>query len=535
MGGRGDVLRHCWHNGRLRRALTAYLLFSVNEWASWIAMLVWAYAVDGVRGASVIAVAQLVPTALLASPAAAWLGRLPAPRALRLGYAAQAVTTAAAGAAVLLEAPFALVCVLAAASTVAICLTRPVHNTLLPEISDTTSELTAGNAGSGSAEAAGILIGPLISGLLTAWWAPGGVLVVMGVGSALSWWCAAGLGAGIPRVGHAAEDGASSSLQAVLRDPAARLLSGLVAAEYVLLGMLDILLVVLALDLLDMSDAGPGLLNSAIGVGGVVGALFTVVLIGARRLAPAVLGGAVAAGLSVALTGLATSAAVAVALITMAGAGKVFFDIALRTFVQRLLPDRLLTAVFGLQESVMMAGIALGSATAPLLVIGPGPVAAFVVAGTFLPVVAVAGSWTLRRLDASTTVPEDVLALLQAVPIFSPLAPRVVERLAVFSGRESHPAGVTVAAEGEVGDLFYVLVSGEVMVTHAAEEIRRLGAGDWFGEIALLRADAHRTATVTAVTPVELVTVDRDTFLTALAGTPRSRTIADTYARDHYR
>jgi hypothetical protein len=57
--------------------------------------------------------------------------------------------------------------------------------------------------------------------------------------------------------------------------------------------------------------------------------------------------------------------------------------------------------------------------------------------------VAVAGWWTLRRLDASTTVPEDIRALLQAVPIFAPLAPRVVERLALFSGRESHPAGVT--------------------------------------------------------------------------------------------
>jgi CRP-like cAMP-binding protein len=92
-----------------------------------------------------------------------------------------------------------------------------------------------------------------------------------------------------------------------------------------------------------------------------------------------------------------------------------------------------------------------------------------------------------------------------------------------------------VVSEGEVGDLFYVLESGEVVVTHGPEEIRRLSAGGWFGELALLRADAHRTATVTTVGPVELVTVDRDTFLTALVATPRSRTIADAYARDHYR
>ncbi len=89
--------------------------------------------------------------------------------------------------------------------------------------------------------------------------------------------------------------------------------------------------------------------------------------------------------------------------------------------------------------------------------------------------------------------------------------------------------------EGEIGDLFYVIVSGEVSVTHGPDEIRRLGTGDWFGELALLHADAQRTATVTAVGPVELLTVDRMTFLTALAGTPRSVTVADDYARSHYR
>src|SRR5215207_419044 len=95
VGGRGEALRRCWSNRRLRRALTAYLLFNVNEWAGWIALLVWAYAVHGVGGASFIAVVQLVPAALVASVAAGWLGRLPATRALLVGYAAQTMTTGA--------------------------------------------------------------------------------------------------------------------------------------------------------------------------------------------------------------------------------------------------------------------------------------------------------------------------------------------------------------------------------------------------------------------------------------------------------
>jgi hypothetical protein len=531
---RGSALRRCWDNPRLRRTLAAYLLFNIAEWASWIALLVWAYDRDGVRGASAIALCQLVPAALVAPVAAVRLARLPAARALQLGYAAQAVTGLFLAAALLAGGSFGLVAALAALSSSAVTLTRPVHNALLPAISDTTSELTAGNAGSGSVEAAATLLGPLSSGAIAGLWAPGGVVLVMAVGSLVSTVLAATLGPAAAR-GAAAASGGASPLRAVLRDPAARFLSAMVAAEYVLVGMMDILLVVLALDQLDMAASGPGLLNSAIGVGGLVGASLTVVLIGARRLAPYLVLGAVVAGLPVALAGVSGTVWLAMALIALCGAGKLFFDVASRTFVQRLLPDRLLTAVFGLQESTMMAGLALGSLAAPLLVSGPGPTTAFVVAGLFLPVVALAGWWTLRRLDASATVPEDTLALLRSVPMLEVLAPRVVERLAVFARHETVLDGVAVVSEGEAGDLFYVVESGRVVVSRGSDRIRTLGPGGWFGELALLRADEMRTATVRADGPVELVTVDRQTFLTALAGVPTSRTIADEHARDHYR
>ena len=111
----------------------------------------------------------------------------------------------------------------------------------------------------------------------------------------------------------------------------------------------------------------------------------------------------------------------------------------------------------------------------------------------------------MGRLDAKTVIPADRLALLRGVPMFELVAPRVLERLALFSATEHRPDGDAVTVEGEVGDLFYVIVSGEVVVTHGPEEIRRLGPGDWFGELALLRTDAHRTATVTAAGPVDLL------------------------------
>ena len=88
---RSDVMLRALRNGRLLRVQAAYLIYNIVEWASWIAILVWAYDAGGVRAASALAVVQLVPAALLASPAATWLDRLTRARALTLGYAIQAL------------------------------------------------------------------------------------------------------------------------------------------------------------------------------------------------------------------------------------------------------------------------------------------------------------------------------------------------------------------------------------------------------------------------------------------------------------
>ena len=178
--GRGAVVRQALRNPALRRVLAAYLLFNVTEWATWIALLVWGYGVGGVRGSAGIALVQLVPSALLAAPAAALLGRLARGRALALGYAAQTIGFLALGAALVTHAPVAVVGVTAAASAITVTLTRPTHNALLPEISRTTGDLTAGNAVSGSLEALATFLGPLASGLVLAVWGAGGVLLVMG-------------------------------------------------------------------------------------------------------------------------------------------------------------------------------------------------------------------------------------------------------------------------------------------------------------------------------------------------------------------
>ena len=539
--GRLTVLREALGSSRLRRVLLAYFVFNVAEWANWIALLVWAFDRDGVRGASAIALVQLVPAALLAPVAAQALTRLTTGRALWVGYVAQAVTQLALGLALLVGAPYAVVAGAAALYAVAMTLTRPAHNTVVPELCETTGELTASNAAAGMAESAANVVGPLVSGLVVAVWAPGGLVVVMGLATVAA---VLGVSSGLGRTsgGDTADDAsdppapapARAGIRDVLADPSARVLTLMVAAEYVLVGMMDILLVVLALEVLDLSDAGPGMLNSALGVGGLIGAAFTFTLIGRQRLGPALLLGALGAGLAFAASGLLSLTVPVLVLLAVSGAGKLFFDVTCRTFVQRLLPDRLLTAVFGLTEAFMMAGLAVGSVAAPLLVHLVGARTAFLVAGSFLPLVAVALAARLRRMDAASAVPADVVDLLRSVPALSFLPPRIVERMAMEATAVEGTAGDAVVTEGERGRHFYVIAGGELEVTRGSDVLRTLGPGDWFGELALLR-DVPRTATVTSLGSSSLWSVEREAFLASVGATAATLKAVREHGDSRYR
>ena len=88
------------------------------------------------------------------------------------------------------------------------------------------------------------------------------------------------------------------------------------------------------------------------------------------------------------------------------------------------------------------------------------------------------------------------------------------------------PAGAVVVSEGEVSDRFYVIVSGSVEVTAAGEVLRVETSGDFFGEIGLVR-DVPRTATVTALEPTELLTLEREEFLEVVSGVREAGRAAD--------
>jgi CRP/FNR family transcriptional regulator, cyclic AMP receptor protein len=86
------------------------------------------------------------------------------------------------------------------------------------------------------------------------------------------------------------------------------------------------------------------------------------------------------------------------------------------------------------------------------------------------------------------------------VPLFNGLENRDLKRLADAFKERRYAAGQTIAREGETGAGFFVIGEGTASVSVEGEERASLGAGDYFGEIALIDPEARRTATLTAQT-----------------------------------
>ena len=92
-----------------------------------------------------------------------------------------------------------------------------------------------------------------------------------------------------------------------------------------------------------------------------------------------------------------------------------------------------------------------------------------------------------------------------------------IERLARSAERSTAVAGETVVRQGERGERFFVVEAGELDVSVDGTDVATLRAGDYFGEIALLR-DVPRTATVRVRRDSALLALERHDFLSAVAG-----------------
>lgn len=109
---------------------------------------------------------------------------------------------------------------------------------------------------------------------------------------------------------------------------------------------------------------------------------------------------------------------------------------------------------------------------------------------------------------------------LGQVPMFSACSRKDLGTIARYADELTVPAGKALVTEGDAGREFFVVVEGKASVTRHGREIAVLGPGSYFGELSLLDGQ-KRDATVTAVTPADLLVVGVREFSTLLEDVPQ--------------
>jgi CRP-like cAMP-binding protein len=511
----GLALRH----RQMSRLLFAFALVTAAEWACVTALSVYVFGIGGTLAVGLVGF-RFVPGALaslflapLLERHRGVLARIALTRAVLLGGAAACVFAGS---------DLVFVIAIVAVDAVVASPYRAAQSRILPVISREPAELAGAAAGVSMMKTLGQAGGGLAGGLLAAIINPGAVIA----GAAVAMIAAATLAAGL----QPARQKAHSGWIAELKDGVAaipevirhRESSPLVLASVMrtlVRGLWTALAVLVALRLFHLGSSGLGLLQGAAGVGAVIGLSITATLIGRSRLGGACALAFITVGLAVSLVGFAPlGVGAGVALLVVGwGASMAVADATSLSLLHRLLHSDTLSRVVGVMEAFKLASEGVGALLAPVLVTLCGLRPALILAGLPLPVIVVLGWPQIRRSDLAAAGRSELVALLHGVRVLRGVQMVSLEDLAARAEHVEFPLGTEIIRQGEVGDLFYVIESGEVEILIGGYPAGRLYRGSGFGERALLR-DTPRTATVRALTPVKLYALDRTDFLMALTG-----------------
>jgi len=524
-----DAFKAVITNPALRRIELSWAASITAYWAFIIALAVYAYDEGGAAAVGLVGVIRVLP-AFIAAPFAGLLGdRYRRDRLLVILSFIRAGFMAATALVLFAGGPTWLVYALSGGVALMASTVRPMQSALLPQLAKTPEELTAANLVLTTVESSGIFLGPAIGGLLLAGTNAETVFAAAAIAFVVASLLLVGLDAG-EQPEHRSEDGFFGEFfggfRAIAGDRNLALIVSLYGIQTLVAGALNVLIVVASLELLDLGESGVGFLNSAVGIGGLLGALAAFALIGRQRLASDFALGLVLWGIPIALIGIFPQPPVALILLAVVGIGNTVVDVAALTLLQRVVPDEVLTRVFGVVQSVFIGTVGLGAILAPLAIAAVGIRWALIITGTLLPLSAGLTWRRIKALDENVIAPTREIELLHSIPIFKPLPAPALDQLASSLIPVTATAGSEVIRKGDHGDRFYILTSGEVEVVSEELGASTLGPGDYFGEIALLR-DVPRTATVSAKTDLQLYALERDEFLSAVTGDPASAEAAD--------
>jgi MFS family permease len=522
-------LRRVLANRSLRRVQLAFFGSLIGDWAYGTALTVFAYRDGGATAVGAFTAARFVSMAITSPLGAVIADRVPrrlfmmtldvvraglvGGAALALGFGWSSWTVYGLGLlAAVVGGPF-----------------RAAQAGLIPRLVDEPDQLTAANAVGANLENVVVFAGPALGATLV------GLTSVelvfwLNVGSFLLSFLLV-LGVHVPHGEARARDRAAgeeehhgerflrevtTGFALVVRERDLRTTSLLAVCQGFIWGALMVFLVVLAVKTLHTGPQGVGFLNTVIGAMTVVGGVVIIGRMKHSRLGSDMAYGVLGWSVPLLLIAAVPSPVTTVLALAVIGVMDPWVNLGLETIPQRVAPERAISRVYAAVDSSLNAAMAIGALVAPWLLHTMGLRWALTVMGAVVAAYAASTLPHMRRLDSRLTAPA-TLPLIRSLALFAPLAPATQESLARRLVQVDVPAGAVVVSEGDVSDRFYVISAGEVQVTQDGAVLRSEAAGEFFGEIGLLR-DVPRTATVTATVPTRLYALDRDDFLDAVTG-----------------
>jgi hypothetical protein len=431
---------------------------------------------------------------------------------------------------------------LGAATAMLLVVTHSAHAVVSPGLARTAEQLVALNSVTLWILSVGVFVAPAAAGLILEVGSPGAVYAAGAgclVGSALLVAPLRNLVPPLARDVDAAAQGALQQLaqgaRMLARSTASREVVIVLATSYFVVGAIDVLAVVLAVETFELGNSGAAYLTAAHGAGAVLGAVASLALVGRSGLARFMVGATLFAASAFVLLGFVTAVLIAFIVAIVTGISRSLLEVSGHTLLQRVTSTALLARVFAFKDAVAMGAWALGSIMVPIVIALADIRAALFVTGLLMPAIILLRLRPLLAVDSAATVPAVRIALLRSLRIFRALPVPELEGVARNAWDVSAAAGEVVVRQGEAGDTYFAIADGMVEVVKDDVAENTLQRGDGFGEIALID-DVPRTATVIALTDATLVAIAREPFLVAVTGhAPTGDTVRRVAAERHPR
>jgi MFS family permease len=524
-----------------RLMLAGFSISAVGSWAYNIALWVWIWEKTGSAGwVAATSIARFVPALLLATYGGVLAERFERTLVMRVCDGLAMISMGSLALTAALDGPPVLGLVFAAMTSMSAIANDPAVQAMIPQVVGE-KDLAAANAAYGTVDSIAVIVGPMIGAALLFVGPPALSFAVNAATFGISVLLVLRMTArSTPTDVKAQGEGVIAQMlvgvRAITSSTSAAVLVGFSVLATFVYGIDTVLFIVLAEERYGVGSGGVGYLLTGLGVGGLLVAGLVNRLAALPRLGVVITAGMALYCLPTALLVAVDDFAVAVALQAVRGAGTLVVDVLAVTALQRSLPSELVSRVFGVFNTLLLAAVALGALAAPAILGLAGLDTTLLIVGIGIPLLVLAGWPWLRRMDRAAILRlaelEPRIRVLEVLGIFTAAPRPVLERLAGAATEMDVPAGTAVIRQGETADALYVIASGEVSVTRQTGSeppsfLTTIRGPGYVGEIGLLEG-IPRTATVAAVEPTRLWRIEGSEFLEALNEAPATPVFLET-------